>query len=143
MAEQAERPKRQPVFKEVKDLRPGTKGHNLHVQVVESKVVLDRAKGPRSAPLKVAECLVGDASGVIVFTARNEQVDLVTKGAYLTIRNARIDMFRGSMRLVVDMWGKVEEGDVTDFKPKVDNNLSLVEYELVTVDPQAAPVAAS
>ncbi len=42
-------------------------------QVVESKVVLDRAKGPRSAPLKVAECLVGDASGVIVFTARNEQ----------------------------------------------------------------------
>ncbi len=36
-------------------------------------MVLTRAKGPKGTPLKVAECLVGDESGIIIFTARNEQ----------------------------------------------------------------------
>lgn len=39
-------------------------------------------------------------------------------GKYLVLRNARIDMFKGSMRLAVNQWGKVEEGEGT-FKPKV------------------------
>jgi hypothetical protein len=42
-------------------------------QVVEAKIVVDRPRGPKGQPLKVAECIVGDESGVIVFTARNEQ----------------------------------------------------------------------
>jgi replication factor A1 len=90
--------KTKPVFVAVDSLRPGTKGHNLHLkvraaprsrrvpaaprprrqtvhpaQVIEAKVVLTRAKGPKGNELKVAECLVGDESGIIVFTARNEQ----------------------------------------------------------------------
>ena len=42
-------------------------------QVLDAKVVLTRPKGPKGNSLKVAECLVGDESGIIVFTARNEQ----------------------------------------------------------------------
>ena len=45
----------------------------MALQVVEAKVVMDRAKGPRGAPLKLAECIVGDETGSIVFTAKNEQ----------------------------------------------------------------------
>jgi replication factor A1 len=91
--------KTKPTFVTVDSLRPGTKGHNLHLkaratlasaparppapgpgaepphpaQVIEAKVVLTRAKGPKGNELKVSECLVGDESGIIVFTARNEQ----------------------------------------------------------------------
>lgn len=36
----------------------------------------------------------------------------------MILRNARIDMFRGSMRLAVDQWGKIEE-TTGDFTPKV------------------------
>lgn len=43
-------------------------------------------------------------------------------------------MFKGSMRLAVDKWGRVEVTDQADFTVKVDNNLSLVEYELVNVE---------
>lgn len=32
-------------------------------------------------------------------------VDLAKPGAYLTLRNAKIDMFRGSMRLAVNQAG--------------------------------------
>lgn len=47
-------------------------------------------------------------------------VDLATPGEYLVFRNARTDMFRGSMRLAVNQWGKVEAAEPNqDFQVKV------------------------
>ena len=54
-------------------------------------------------------------------------------GDTVILRNAKIDMFKGSMRLAVDRWGRVEVTDPAIFVVKEDNNLSLVEYELVNV----------
>lgn len=42
---------------------------------------------------------------------------------YLVIKNARIDMFKGSMRLAVNQSGSVEVGDDT-FKPNVRDGLN-------------------
>jgi replication factor A1 len=73
--------KRKPVFIKVEELKPGTNGHNLTVKVLESKPV--PVPKPRRAPMslsqrpqrpsRINECLVGDETGCIVFTARNEQ----------------------------------------------------------------------
>jgi len=60
-------------------------------------------------------------------------VDLMKAGSTVILRNAKIDMFKGSMRLAVDKWGRVEVTEPADFVVKEDNNLSLVEYELVNV----------
>ena len=60
-------------------------------------------------------------------------VDMMKAGATVILRNAKIDMFKGSMRMAVDKWGRVEVTDPADFEVKEDNNLSLVEYELVNV----------
>lgn len=46
-------------------------------------------------------------------------VDLAQEGNYITLRNAKIDMYRGSMRLAVDQWGKVEALEGSTFQPKV------------------------
>uniref|UniRef100_A0A0D9UYU1 Single-stranded DNA binding protein Ssb-like OB fold domain-containing protein n=1 Tax=Leersia perrieri TaxID=77586 RepID=A0A0D9UYU1_9ORYZ len=54
-------------------------------------------------------------------------------GATVILRNAKIDMFKGSMRLAVDKWGRIEATEPASFTVKEDNNLSLVEYELVNV----------
>ena len=54
-------------------------------------------------------------------------------GATVIIRNAKIDMFKGSMRLAADIWGRVEVTEPAEFAVKEDNNLSLVEYELVNI----------
>jgi len=126
---------RKPVFIKVDQLRPGTSGHTLTVKVVTAKMVLQKGRPDSSQvrQMRIAECLVGDETGVIVFTARNEQVDLMKAGSTVILRNAKIDMFRGSMRLAVDKWGRVEVTDDSDFTVKEDNNLSLVEYELVNV----------
>lgn len=54
-------------------------------------------------------------------------------GSTVILRNAKIDMFKCSMRLAVDKWGRIEVTDPADFAVKEENNLSLVEYELVNV----------
>ncbi|KAK1302423.1 Uncharacterized protein QJS10_CPB12g00984 [Acorus calamus] len=135
-AEASEKPGlRKPVFTKVEQLKPGTNGHTLTVKVVTSKTVLQKGRSA-SANLRqtrIAECLVGDETGTIVFTARNDQVDMMKAGATVILRNAKIDMFKGSMRLAVDKWGRVEVTEPATFVVKEDNNLSLVEYELVNV----------
>ncbi|KAM0944264.1 putative nucleic acid-binding protein [Dioscorea sansibarensis] len=126
---------RKPVFTKIDQLRPGTNGHTLTVKVVESKMVVQKGRpdGSHVRQMRIAECLVGDETGTIIFTARNEQVELLKPGATVVLRNAKIDMFKGSMRLAVDKWGRVEVTDPAEFTVKEDNNLSLVEYELVNV----------
>ncbi|RVW46467.1 Uncharacterized protein CK203_010964 [Vitis vinifera] len=145
---------RKPVFTKVDQLRPGTSGHTLTVKVVSSKMVLQKGRpdGPQVRQMRIAECLVGDETGMIVFTARNDQakfkyiasgppslhkskllMDLMKPDTTVILRNAKIDMFKGSMRLAVDKWGRVEVTEPASFTVKEDNNLSLVEYELVNV----------
>ncbi|KAB2610246.1 formate dehydrogenase [Pyrus ussuriensis x Pyrus communis] len=111
--------------------------------VVSSKIVMQKARpdGIQVRQMRIAECLVGDETGTIIFTARNDQVDLMTTGATVILRNAKIDMFKGSMRLAVDKWGRVEVTEPASFSVKEDNNLSLVEYELINVNELANPGA--
>ncbi|CAN1310960.1 Uncharacterized protein At4g28440 [Linum perenne] len=70
---------RKPVFTKVEQLRPGTSGHTLTVKVVSTKMVLQkgRADGPQMRQMRIAECLVGDETGIIIFTARNDQGILI------------------------------------------------------------------
>lgn len=126
---------RKPVFITVDQLQPGTSGHTLTVKAVSSKTVMQKGRSsvPQGRQMRIAECIVGDETGTIIFTARNEQVDMMKPGATVILRNAKIDMYRGSMRLAVDKWGRVEVADPANFNVKEDNNLSLIEYELVSV----------
>ncbi|KAL8140399.1 hypothetical protein V2J09_006420 [Rumex salicifolius] len=127
--------KRKPVFTKVDQIKPGTKNHTLTVKVVTANTVLQKGRSPalNSRTTRIAECLVGDETGCIVFTARNEQIDMMKPGNTVILRNAKIDMFKGSMRLAVDKWGRVEVTDLAQFVVNQENNLSLIEYELVSV----------
>ncbi|KAM3343289.1 hypothetical protein P3S68_025378 [Capsicum galapagoense] len=74
--------RRTPVFVKVETLKPGTHGHNLTVKVVESNPVKATGggggRGGRLSvnsrpPARISECLIGDETDSILFTARNEQ----------------------------------------------------------------------
>ncbi|KAG5374757.1 hypothetical protein IGI04_039353 [Brassica rapa subsp. trilocularis] len=144
--------KTKPVFVKVDELKPGKSGYNLTVRVVESNPVTPatRKNGSLTRPFqtpRIAECLIGDDTGCILFTARNDQVmivllgfanvvDVMKTGATVTLRNAKIDMFKDTMRMAVDKWGLIQVTDPVSFEVNRQNNLSLVEYELVTVPVQ-------
>ncbi|CAK7327735.1 unnamed protein product [Dovyalis caffra] len=165
---------RKPVFTKVDQLKPGTGGHTLIGKVLNSDTVLQKGRSVSQhlRKTRIAECLIGDETASIIFTARNDQeymmvedsleydanhyrnhsssltimilnsmrrndgywvFDLMKPGTTVILRNAKIDMFKGSMRLAVDKWGRVEVTEPAEFVVKEDNNLSLVEYELVSV----------
>jgi len=132
-------PLRAPTFVTVEQLKPDTLGHNLIVNVVSSQVVVDKAR-PDGSKVKVAEAVVGDNTGIITLTARNEQIDKLVPGSTIVIRNAKIDMFKGFMRLTVDKWGILKTAEKQEnFQIRMENNLSTVEYELVDMQKWAAP----
>ncbi|KAI3452773.1 hypothetical protein Pfo_009436 [Paulownia fortunei] len=116
-------------FTKVNQLRPLDTGLNLIVKVVNAKTVVQRGRTQG----RFAECLVGDETGIIIFSARNDQVDLAKEGNTLVLSNAKIDMFKGSMRLAVDRSGRVEVGDPASFSVEESNNLSLIEFERIDV----------
>lgn len=119
------------------DLRPQGGPYNLVVKVVESKAIDGRPQRGGKVS-KTAECIVGDATASILFVAKDDQVELAQPGAYLSIQDATTEVVRGSMRLITGKQGKVEVASGKDFKAAVGNNLSLIEFELVTVTGGAA-----
>ena len=122
-----------PEIVSVDSLRPGTTGLNVVVKVLDAKEVMNK-KRPDGSSVRIVECTVGDASGVILFSAKNkQQVETMKVGKIVRVQNGKIDMIRGTMRLTVDQWGLLkEETEGDSVEPNGDNNLSLVEYELVT-----------
>ncbi|CAH1434007.1 unnamed protein product [Lactuca virosa] len=123
-----------PALTKIDQLRPGALGLDLIVKVVSSKTIMLRGRnGNQGSNMRLAECLVGDESGIIIFTARNDQVNLMKEGNTVSLKNAKIDMYKGSMRLGVDRWGHLEVTSTNDISVKEDNNLSLIEFELISV----------
>ena len=68
------------MFVKVGDLKPGTNGHTLAVKVLTATTVMDKKtrssfSGGRGGGGggRIAECLIGDETGTILFTARNDQ----------------------------------------------------------------------
>ncbi|XP_069149735.1 factor of DNA methylation 1-like [Solanum lycopersicum] len=129
-------------FVKVDELKPGTEGINLIVKVLNTDVVFDKREEQQSLPsyhyssfrtTRVAESLVGDETGTIILTTRNEQVDLMTPGSILLLYGAKIQIYRGFLRLAVEnkMQIKVAEPMEFDVDDDEDCNLSLAEYEAI------------
>ena len=65
---------RKPVFTTVDKLLPQTHGHNLVVRVLSARTILDKPlPNPALRRAHVAECLVGDHTGTVLVSARNQQ----------------------------------------------------------------------
>jgi len=124
--------KRKPSFAKINQLAPDTSGHNLLLKVLSSKVVLEKNRID-GTKIRVAECVVGDETGIITLTARNDQIDVVQPGNTIVVRNGKVDMFEDKfMRLAVDKWGTIKlSTEPATFEPLASKDLSSTEYELV------------
>ena len=76
-------------------LYTGSKGHNVVVKVLDHKVVRELVRALDNSKSTIAECLVGDSTGCIILSLRNEQVDQVKPNTVITVRNGRVDMYKG------------------------------------------------
>ena len=116
----------------VDSLRPGLSNLNLVVKILEATEVLNK-KHPDGSSTTIVECVAGDATGTVIFSARNKQAEACKPGVVLRVTNGKIDMFKGTMRLGVEKGGSVkptEEQQVLVVNSGYD--LSAVEYERIS-----------
>lgn len=79
---------------------------------------------------RVAEALVGDETGSIYLTLWDDIIDEVEEGQILNIKDAYINLFRGSMRLNLGRFGSYELVESAPFEEvNLDNNLSSKVFE--------------
>eukprot|EP01024_Parvocaulis_polyphysoides_P055875 TRINITY_DN578_c0_g3_i3.p3 TRINITY_DN578_c0_g3~~TRINITY_DN578_c0_g3_i3.p3 ORF type:complete len:125 (-),score=23.61 TRINITY_DN578_c0_g3_i3:539-913(-) len=119
------------IDKKVDQLRPGDNNINITVKVVEQKAVQDKGAA------KFSESIVGDETGVILMKARNQQVDMMQKGAILKLEFARVEIQKGMIKLaVVPPTGNMEVLEGAKLKVNEDFNMSEVQFEMVIVENQ-------
>jgi len=83
-----------------------------------------------NSPHRVAEALVGDDTGSIYLTLWDDVIDEVEEGQVLDIKNAYVNLFRGSMRLNLGRYGSYEVVEDAPFDDvNLDNNLSSKQFE--------------
>ncbi|KAG3011328.1 hypothetical protein PC128_g21592 [Phytophthora cactorum] len=139
-ASEAPRKLRRATYVKVQDLTPGSQGHNLVLQVVSIAPTVEKKRYDGTIS-RIAEAVLADETGCVTFTARNDQIDMLKEGLVVVVRNSNADIFNGFMRLNVTQWGKLSlhpDGVASTPPPppsvNTENNISAVEYELVTVD---------
>jgi replication factor A1 len=99
---------------------------DITLKVVDVKIIL---KVPW-----IAESIVGDETGVIVLkTVRRDQAKRVRHGKTIRLRNARVEVPNGSMKLMVRRAEDIEDAPDAAFTVKLDNNLSLIEWDRIDV----------
>eukprot|EP00892_Ulva_mutabilis_P002093 jgi/Ulvmu1/11885/UM081_0043.1 len=108
------------------ELRPRMDGITVHVKVVENSFISETGKK------QVSECVVGDETATILLKARGKECDEITAGRSLLITACKVDMYHGSMRLVLDLANSTIS-EAADVKPKASVNMSLLEFEPVLV----------
>jgi len=130
---------KKPVFITISTLNPGpSHGHNIYGRVLSVKPILEKTTRDNTK-ISIYEALIGDSTGTIYLTIRNEQINLVKPDTNIILRNCKVEMFKNHMRLAVDKWGLIEENKtgqnlISKEAVKQGNNLSDTEYELVNVD---------
>lgn len=91
-------PARKDVKLKIKDLRPRMRGVNLRAKVVEisEPKVVETGSGMIGV---ISNVLIADETGSITMSLWNRQINLVSEGDLIEIKNARVDRFRGELQL--------------------------------------------
>jgi len=79
---------------------------------------------------RVAEALVGDETGTIYMTLRDDVLDAVEDEMVLEVKDAYVNLFKGSMRLNLGRYGSYEVIEEAPFEEvNLENNLSSKVFE--------------
>jgi len=125
-------PLKEAEFKKIEEINPNDVGINLKLSVCKVENLLTKVKDDVST--KVADVLVGDETGMIKMRVRGDYVDAVSKvHNQITVRNGFINMIKSHMRLQIDSFGKISIEKNNIVLVNTENNLSNVEYELVSI----------
>ena len=114
----------------VGDLNSYSRRVNTIVKVVSLTEPREVSSRTDQSTHKVADALVGDDTGTVYLTLWDDTIDEIKEGQILNVKNAYVNLFRGSMRLNLGRFGSYTLMEEAPFdKVNLDNNLSSKQFE--------------
>jgi len=119
------KPLRKPKFVKVNSINPDSAGLNMYLKVSSCEPV-------EGSDGKLSEAKCADETAAVTLRVRDAQIPICAAGTSIIIRNARVRMLKGYIRIEVDKWGKIEAApEPHAFEPAKTPDMSATEYELV------------
>jgi ssDNA-binding replication factor A large subunit len=112
----------------VEELKPNTKNIILTAKVVELSEIRTVFNRKHNSEHSVMDILIGDDSGVVLFSAWNEDIEKYEVGKTYIFENAKTILFRRNIRLSLGKYGSSNSHDDID-EVNTENNLSEQEHE--------------
>lgn len=82
--------------------------------------------------MAIHDLIGGDETGVVDIRLKGNDTEGLEVGQVIAIRNGRIMIVKGHIRLEIDRWGKVTKEDgVTIHSTNQHNNISKHEYQMM------------
>ena len=114
----------------VETISPRSRRIYTTVKVVSKNPIREVTSRRDGSQHNVTEVLVGDETASVFLTLWDDAIDKVEEGQVLNIKNAYVNLFRGSMRLNLGRFGSYELAESAPFEDvNLDNNLSSKQFE--------------
>eukprot|EP01129_Flabellula_baltica_P016882 TRINITY_DN9189_c0_g1_i1.p1 TRINITY_DN9189_c0_g1~~TRINITY_DN9189_c0_g1_i1.p1 ORF type:complete len:447 (+),score=119.99 TRINITY_DN9189_c0_g1_i1:113-1453(+) len=123
--------RRVPKYKDIYSLEPETNNLDLRVTVISNEVAIDKVLPDGTRYIRSLAIVADESASSILIGVGEEQVGLLKPGAILDLRTARVQMFNGFMRIIVNRGLIVPSEDQTPQNINKTENISVIEYELV------------
>ncbi len=123
----------------VEKLTSESRNVNIKVKVVkkiEPRETISRNDGTKH---RVSDILAGDETGCVYLSLWDDNIDKVSEGDIIEIKNGYVSLFRGSMRLNVGREGSFEKSQGEMGEVNTTNNLSDKQYEMPPRYPSFRP----
>ncbi len=117
-------------FMKVSEIAPNIRDINVVAKVLElgeERTVTSRNSGEEH---KVMDVLVGDDTGVLYFSAWNEQIDRIKENETFQFLQAKTILFQKNIRLSLGRQGTIEDSEEKIDEINNENNLSLEEHDI-------------
>ena len=117
-------------FMKISELTPNIRDINLVAKVVELgevRTVTSRNSGEEH---QVMDILIGDDSGVVYFSAWNEQIEKIKNEKTYQFTSAKTILFQKNIRLSLGRQGTVEDSKEKIKSVEETNNVSAEEHDI-------------
>jgi replication factor A1 len=120
---------RKTVDTKIAKLNPRSRAANVVAKVISKGEVREVTSRKDGSSHRVCDVLVGDETGCIYLSLWNEDIDKVSEGDTISIKNGYVKTFRGKMRLNVGRYGTLEiSEEPLGVEVNTENNMSNRDY---------------
>ncbi len=116
-------------YLKVSEIEPNVRDINLVAKVLEKgeeRTVTNRNSGEEH---KVMDVLIGDDTGVLYFSAWNEQIEKLQPDETYQFLKAKTILYKKNIRLSLGRQGIIEDSEEKLEDINSENNISLAEHE--------------